>query len=118
MATPQSLNISVEELLDAIKREYSNVAMHPEKGYHFHTGRAALDRIGYMDFGLTQSDKLYMAVNGLAEWKERGPQAELRSVFSLYRETFREVFNDKDSKKICPKYPIFNLCNHDLTDFN
>ena len=73
---------------------------------------------GYMDFGLTQSDKLYMAVNGLAEWKERGPQAELRSVFSLYRETFREVFNDKDSKKICPKYPIFNLCNHDLTDFN
>ena len=47
MATPQSINISVEELLDAIKREYSNVAIHPEKEYHFHTGRAALDRIGY-----------------------------------------------------------------------
>lgn len=47
MATPQSINISFEELLDAIKREYSNVAIHPEKGYHFHTGRAALDRIGY-----------------------------------------------------------------------
>jgi SAM-dependent methyltransferase len=47
MATPQSINISVEELLDAIKREYSNVAIHPEKEYHFHTGRAALDRIEY-----------------------------------------------------------------------
>jgi SAM-dependent methyltransferase len=47
MTTPQSINISVEELLDAIKKEYSNVAIHPEKGYHFHTGRAALDRIGY-----------------------------------------------------------------------
>jgi SAM-dependent methyltransferase len=47
MATPQSINISVEELLEAIKREYSNVAIHPEKEYHFHTGRAALDRIEY-----------------------------------------------------------------------
>ena len=62
MATPLSINISVEELLDAIKSEYSNVAIHPEKGYHFHTGRAALDRIGYMDFGLTQSDKLYQGL--------------------------------------------------------
>jgi arsenite methyltransferase len=47
MAAPHSINITVEELLGAIKREYSDVAMHPLKGYHFHTGRAALDRIGY-----------------------------------------------------------------------
>jgi arsenite methyltransferase len=47
MTTLQSTNISVEELLDAIKREYSNVAINPSKGYHFYTGRAALDRIGY-----------------------------------------------------------------------
>ena len=47
MTTLQTLKISVDDLLDAIKREYSNVAMLPEKGYHFHTGRAALDRIGY-----------------------------------------------------------------------
>lgn len=46
---------------------------------------------GYMEFGLTQSDKLYQAVNGLAEWKDRGPQAELQSVFSLYRETLTLV---------------------------
>ncbi len=46
---------------------------------------------GYMEFGLTQSDKLYQAVNGLAEWKDRGPQTELRAVFSLYRETLTLV---------------------------
>ena len=41
---------------------------------------------GYMDFGMTQADKQYQAVNGLAEWAEKGPQKELRSVFSIYHE--------------------------------
>lgn len=41
---------------------------------------------GYMEFGLTQSDKLYQAVNGLADWKNKGPQTELRAAFSLYSE--------------------------------
>ena len=42
---------------------------------------------GYLEFGLAQSDKQYQAVNGLAEWKQKGPQKELRSVFSLHRES-------------------------------
>lgn len=42
---------------------------------------------GYMEFGLAQSDKQYQAVNGLAEWEQKGPQKELRSVFSLHRES-------------------------------
>jgi TRAP transporter TAXI family solute receptor len=42
---------------------------------------------GYMDFGLTQTDKLFQAFSGLAEWEEKGPQEELRSVFSIYHET-------------------------------
>lgn len=42
-----SLKISVEDLLNAIKKEYSNVAKRPNKGYHFHTGCAAADRIGH-----------------------------------------------------------------------
>lgn len=42
---------------------------------------------GYMDFGLTQADKLYHAFNGLAEWAGKGPQEELRAVFSVYPET-------------------------------
>jgi TRAP transporter TAXI family solute receptor len=42
---------------------------------------------GYLEFGLTQSDKLYQAVQGLAEWAENGPQSTLRSVFSLHTES-------------------------------
>jgi len=42
-----SIKISDRDLRDAIKKEYSNVAKLPNKGYHFHTGFAAADRIGY-----------------------------------------------------------------------
>jgi SAM-dependent methyltransferase len=40
-------NIPAGELLKAIQVEYSQVALDPHKGYHFHTGREALRRIGY-----------------------------------------------------------------------
>jgi len=40
-------NISDTMLRDAIKKEYENVAVYPDKGYHFHTGREAANRIGY-----------------------------------------------------------------------
>jgi len=43
----QALKISVDDLHDAIKKEYSTVAKEPRKGYHFHTGCDATDRIGY-----------------------------------------------------------------------
>jgi SAM-dependent methyltransferase len=40
-------NISEATLRDAIKKEYENVAIYPNKGYHFHTGCEAANRIGY-----------------------------------------------------------------------
>jgi len=43
-ATPK---ISAGELRDEVRKEYANVALDPHKGYHFHTGREALGRIGY-----------------------------------------------------------------------
>ncbi|UCD78102.1 MAG: TAXI family TRAP transporter solute-binding subunit, partial [Desulfobacterales bacterium] len=42
---------------------------------------------GYMEFGLTQADKQYHAVKGLFEWSKKGPQKELRAVFSIYQES-------------------------------
>ena len=42
---------------------------------------------GYLEFGLVQSDKQYQAVKGLAEWAEKGPQEELRAVFSIHQES-------------------------------
>lgn len=40
-------NISTDQLWNEIKKEYAYVAIDPYKGYHFHTGREALKRIGY-----------------------------------------------------------------------
>ena len=43
---------------------------------------------GDLDFGIVQSDRQYQAWYGLAEWKNKGPQKKLRSVFSIHPETF------------------------------
>jgi TRAP transporter TAXI family solute receptor len=40
-----------------------------------------------IEFGIAQADRQYQAFNGLAEWKEKGPQKDLRAVFSLYTES-------------------------------
>lgn len=42
---------------------------------------------GDMEFGIVQSDSQYQALNGLDEWKNKGPQKDLRSMFSLYTES-------------------------------
>jgi len=42
---------------------------------------------GDLDFGVVQSDRQYQAVHGLAEWKDSGPQKDLRAVFSIHPES-------------------------------
>jgi TRAP transporter TAXI family solute receptor len=42
---------------------------------------------GDLEFGVVQSDRQYQAYNGLEEWKEKGPQKELRAVFSIHPES-------------------------------
>jgi len=42
---------------------------------------------GDVEFGIAQADRQYQAFNGLLEWKDKGPQKDLRAVFSLYTET-------------------------------
>lgn len=51
---------------------------------------------GDLDFGTVQSDRQYQAFHGLAEWADRGPQTELRSVFSIHPESITLVAS-KDS---------------------
>ena len=41
---------------------------------------------GDLDFGIAQSDRQFQAYNGLAEWKDAGPQKDLRAVFSIHPE--------------------------------
>ncbi len=42
---------------------------------------------GDVEFGIAQADHQHQALNGLAEWKDKGPQMDLRAVFSLYTES-------------------------------
>lgn len=52
---------------------------------------------GDLEFGIVQSDRQYQATKGLAEWKRRGPQKSVRSVFSLHSEAVTLVAAE-DSK--------------------
>ena len=40
-----------------------------------------------LEFGVVQSDRQYQAVHGLVEWKSKGPQRDLRAVFSIHPES-------------------------------
>ncbi len=42
---------------------------------------------GDLQFGIVQSDRQWQAVRGKSEWKEKGPQTDLRAVFSIYPES-------------------------------
>jgi len=42
---------------------------------------------GDLDFGVAQSDRQYQATKGIADWKDKGPQKDLRAVFSIHAET-------------------------------
>ncbi len=41
---------------------------------------------GDLDFGIAQSDRQYQAVEGIAEWEDKGPQTDLRAVFTIHGE--------------------------------
>ena len=41
--------------------------------------------------GLAQADRHYEAYYGLEEWKDKGPQTKLRSIFSLYSQTINLI---------------------------
>lgn len=49
---------------------------------------------GDLDFGTVQSDRQYQAFHGLAEWADRGPQTDLRSVFSIHPESITLVASE------------------------
>jgi TRAP transporter TAXI family solute receptor len=56
---------------------------------------------GDLDFGVVQSDRQYQAINALAEWKDKGPQKDLRAVFSSHPESVTIVAAvDADIKTI------------------
>jgi hypothetical protein len=49
---------------------------------------------GDLEFGVVQSDRQYQAINGLAEWQDKGPQKDLRAVFTIHPESITLVAAD------------------------
>ena len=49
---------------------------------------------GDLDFGVVQSDRQYQAINGLAEWKDKGKQKDLRAIFTIHPESITLVAAD------------------------
>ncbi len=54
---------------------------------------------GDLDLGVAQSDRQYQAAKGLAEWGKRGPQKNLRAVFSIHPESVTLVVSEKSGIK-------------------
>jgi len=46
---PQVPQLDFEQLREAIRQEYAEVALKPEQGFHFHTGRPLARMLGYDD---------------------------------------------------------------------
>ncbi len=42
---------------------------------------------GDLEFGIAQSDRQYQALMGIEDWEDKGPQKDLRAVFSIHPET-------------------------------
>ena len=42
---------------------------------------------GDLEFGVVQSDRQFQAINGMAEWKDKGNQKNLRALFSIHPES-------------------------------
>jgi hypothetical protein len=49
---------------------------------------------GDLEFGVVQSDRQYQAVNGMAEWEDKGKQEDLRAVFTIHPESITLVAAD------------------------
>ena len=49
---------------------------------------------GDLEFGVVQSDRQFQAMKGLAEWEDKGPQEDLRAVFSIHPESITLVAAD------------------------
>jgi arsenite methyltransferase len=60
MATPanHTLSIDLDSLRFAIQKEYKLVALEPERGFHFHTGRPLARLLGYPDEWLDKVPEL------------------------------------------------------------
>ncbi len=76
---------AIAKMVNQKRKEYGIRATVESTGGSVFNINAVLS--GDLDFGIAQSDRQYQAWNGLANWKEKGPQKDLRAVFSIHPES-------------------------------
>ncbi len=80
---------AISKMVNKKKREYGIRATVESTGGSIYNVNAVIN--GDLEFGIVQSDCQYQAVHGLDAWKNKGPQKDLRAVFSIYPESITLV---------------------------
>jgi len=76
---------AIARMVNAKRKEYGIRATVESTGGSVFNINAIMT--GDLEFGVAQSDRQYQAVKGIANWEEKGPQKDLRAVFSIHPET-------------------------------
>lgn len=76
---------AIAKIVNKKRKEYGIRATVESTGGSVFNVNAILS--GDLEFGVVQSDRQYQAMKGEAEWKEKGPQKDLRAVFSIHPES-------------------------------
>jgi TRAP transporter TAXI family solute receptor len=76
---------AISRIVNVKKNEYKMRLTVESTGGSVYNINAILS--GDLDFGIVQSDRQFQAMKGLAEWKDKGPQKDLRAVFSIHPES-------------------------------
>ena len=76
---------AIADMVNKKKNKYGIRAIYESTGGSVFNINAIM--AGNLDFGIVQSDRQFQAINGIAEWESKGPQKELRAVFSIYPES-------------------------------
>lgn len=75
---------AIAKMVNAKRSEYGIRATVESTGGSVFNINAILS--GDLEFGVAQSDRQYQAVKGIEDWKDKGPQKDLRAVFSIHPE--------------------------------
>jgi TRAP transporter TAXI family solute receptor len=76
---------AIAKMVNAKRQEYGIRATVESTGGSVFNINAIMS--GDLEFGVAQSDRQYQAVQGIADWADKGPQKDLRAVFSIHAET-------------------------------
>lgn len=76
---------AIAKMVNQKRKEYGIRATVESTGGSVFNVNAILS--GDLDFGIVQSDRQFQSMKGMAEWEEKGPQKELRAVFSIHPES-------------------------------